>query len=456
MNVKQELEDASIKEEKFDIEEHDIKQENDVYYLKLACDDVKIKMNEMIYDDGLECKLETGQKIYEMHSDETYSGDNFNVGSNICPVNDQARLILKKNQTTFTDAQIDCSKKGTLSQQKHMKLEGISICKLCGNLYVRKFHFYHHHFTQHLVKKPLRNIIQKHKVRLKQNAVNESVQTMSILKMKGANKSKLCVDQLQESFNQIKSRATKSTSESSSIKKSCIHNGENIKCDICLKTFSHKSKLDIHLLIHTGEKPFKCDICLKTFSQKSHLNVHLLIHTGEKRFKCDICLKTFLYKSNLNVHLLNHTGEKPFKCDICSKTFLLKSYLKIHLLSHTGEKPFKCDICLKTFLHKSNLNVHLLSHTKEKPFKCDICLKTFSQKFSLNRHLPSHTGQKPFKCDICLKTFSEKHKLKIHFLSHTKEKPFKCDVCLKTFSQKFSLNRHLLSHTKEKPLKCDV
>ncbi|XP_056640388.1 gastrula zinc finger protein XlCGF28.1-like isoform X1 [Diorhabda sublineata] len=461
MDMKQELEDAFIKEEKFYIKEHDIKQEND-NYLQQTCDDVK--MNEMIYDEDLECKLETDIEVDGMHFDETNSG-NFNAGSSIGPVNDQARLLFKTNRTLFTEDQIDYLKEGTVSCWKHIKLGGIFICKLCGNLYVRKFYLYHHHFTQHLVKKPLRNIIKKQKFRLKQNVVNKSVQTMSILKMKHANKNEFRVDQLQDLINQIKSCATKSRSDiltksstSSSLdeyKTICI--GRKLfECNVCLKSFSQKSYLSRHFLSHTGEKPFKCDICLKTFSQKSHLNVHLLIHTGEKRFKCDICLKTFSHKSNLNVHLLIHTGEKPFKCDICSKTFLLKSYLKIHLLTHTEEKPIKCDICLKTFSRKYDLNKHFLSHTGEKLFKCSICLKTFTRKYNLNVHLQNHKEVKPFKCNICFKSYSHKHHLKEHLLIHTGEKPFKCNICLKAFSKKYHFNRHLIIHTGEKPFKCDI
>ncbi|XP_057659223.1 uncharacterized protein LOC130895730 isoform X2 [Diorhabda carinulata] len=123
MDVKQELEDVLIKEEKFDFKEHEIKQENDAYYLQQTCDNVKIKMNEMIYDGDLRCKLETDEN--GMHSDETNSGNHFNAGSSIGPVNDQARLLFKMNRTLFTEDQIDCLKEGTVSRRKHIKLEGI-------------------------------------------------------------------------------------------------------------------------------------------------------------------------------------------------------------------------------------------------------------------------------------------------------------------------------------------
>ena len=44
--------------------------------------------------------------------------------------------------------------------------------------------------------------------------------------------------------------------------------------------FMYKSILDLHLLVHTGERNHVCPICDRAFAQKVNLNTHLRIHTG--------------------------------------------------------------------------------------------------------------------------------------------------------------------------------
>ncbi|XP_062303904.1 zinc finger and SCAN domain-containing protein 2-like isoform X3 [Osmerus eperlanus] len=147
------------------------------------------------------------------------------------------------------------------------------------------------------------------------------------------------------------------------------HTGKTIhQCQQCNNTFSHKSKLVIHMRTHTGERPYQCQQCNNTFSLKSILVNHVRTHTGEKPYECQRCNKRFAKKGNLVEHMRIHTGEKPYQCQQCRKRFIVKSHLVRHMRTHTGEKPYQCQECSKLFAHSSSLEKHIRTHRGEKPY----------------------------------------------------------------------------------------
>ena len=60
------------------------------------------------------------------------------------------------------------------------------------------------------------------------------------------------------------------------------------KCEQCLKTFSSKGSLNVHISgVHDKIRGHVCDTCGKGFSQSSHLRVHKIsVHSGEKLYHC--------------------------------------------------------------------------------------------------------------------------------------------------------------------------
>lgn len=159
---------------------------------------------------------------------------------------------------------------------------------------------------------------------------------------------------------------------------------EEAICQICGKITKYRNR-QLHMMIHTGERPYECFICHSTFRQYSYLEIHFRRHSGDRPFICATCGLAYFSKSSLTSHARIH-GDKPFKCSHCKFSFRFQYKLRQHIDTvHEKKLQYPCNVCGKLFAGASGRSQHLLVHS-EKKYQCRFCDKKFTHTSNRRSH----------------------------------------------------------------------
>ncbi|KAL1131114.1 hypothetical protein AAG570_012351 [Ranatra chinensis] len=275
-------------------------------------------------------------------------------------------------------------------------------------------------------------------------------------------------------------------------------------CEICIREFSDKASLWLHMLYsHRDEASKACGICLKICLDNDTLIQHVeMCHprdkTEQRRYSCQVCARQHDSRKKLVTHAKIHkltdadgnlidpesvvvlnsefyATESPINhaayddrymmhCEICYKIFETEAKLVKHKRSahrdsmgpnssnssNTYHYFFACEICGLSHSTRTDRWRHMATtHAGDPSVTCELeeCGKVFPTSAIKRDHAENHHSQQgpfPNTCEVCGKMWKTRVEYWKHMMGvHSDCLPYICGVCLKVFCDMGTLVSHV-------------